>query len=62
MSNTFDWNAVIFSTLAAVYILAGVFVGRWMDEKFFDPCRIKKDIPEGVTELDAKGTKEKNES
>lgn len=43
MSNTFDWNAVIFSTMAAAYILAGVFVERWMDEKFFDPNRVRKD-------------------
>ena len=44
MSNIIDWNAVIFSTVAAVYILIGVFVGRWMDEKFFDPNRSKRDV------------------
>ena len=43
MNNFFDWNTAIFATVLAGYILAGVFVGRWMDEKFFDPCRIKKD-------------------
>ena len=43
MSNTFDWNAVIFAVVLTGYILAGVFVGRWMDEKYFDPCGIKKD-------------------
>lgn len=43
MNNTFDWNTAVFDTVLAGYILAGVFVGRWMDEKFFDPNRVKKD-------------------
>lgn len=43
MDNSFDWSAAIFATVAAAYILAGVFVERWMDEKFFDPNRVRKD-------------------
>ena len=43
MNSTFDWASVIFAAVIAAYIFAGVFIGRWMDEKFFDPCRVKKD-------------------
>lgn len=44
MNNFFDWDTAIFVTVLAGYILAGVFVGQWMDEKFYDPNRVRKDV------------------
>ena len=44
MNNFFDWDTAIIVTVLAGYILAGVFVERWMDEKFFDPNRERKDV------------------
>lgn len=44
MSNFFDWNAVIFATVFTAYVFAGVFVGRWMDRKFFDPYSCKRKV------------------
>lgn len=44
MSNIFDWNTTIFSTVFTAYVFAGVYVERWMDSKFFDPYSCKRKV------------------